>query len=64
MFVKTVVILLLLAIVASLATGLYHLSRPNHDSRRVLRALKLRVALSIVLVLFLLVSWYFGWIRP
>ena len=61
---KTVVILLLLAIVASLGTGLYHLSRQNHDSTRLLRALKLRVALSILLVLFLLASWYFGWIRP
>lgn len=59
---KIVVIVLLVAIVASLGTGLYHLSRENHDSQRVLKALKLRVALSLLLVVFLVTSYYLGWI--
>jgi hypothetical protein len=62
--VKIVVIVLLIAIVASLGTGLHHLSRPNHDPKRVLAALKVRVALSLVLVLFLVVSYLLGWITP
>jgi hypothetical protein len=61
---KLVVIILLVAIVASLGTGLYHLSRENHDSARVLKALKVRVALSLLLIVFLVASYYLGWIKP
>jgi TRAP-type C4-dicarboxylate transport system permease large subunit len=62
--VKIVVIALLIAIVASLGTGLYHLSREDHDSARVLKALKVRVALSLLLIVFLVASYYLGWITP
>ena len=61
---KLVVILLLIAIVVSLGTGLFHLSREDHDSARVLKALKIRVALSLVLILFLLLGYFAGWIKP
>ena len=61
---KIVVIILLIAIVASLGTGLFHLSRENHDPNRVLLALKVRVALSFVLVAFLVASYLLGWITP
>ncbi|MDA1062801.1 MAG: twin transmembrane helix small protein [Proteobacteria bacterium] len=57
---KIVVIILLLAIVASLGTGLYHLSREEHDSPRMLKALKVRVALSLLLIVFLVASYYLG----
>jgi len=60
--VKLVVIVLLLAIVASLGSGLYFLARDDQDSTRLLNALKVRVALSAVLVLFLVVSYFMGWI--
>jgi TRAP-type C4-dicarboxylate transport system permease large subunit len=62
--VKIVVIVLLVAIVASLGTGLYHLSREDHESARVLKALKVRVALSLLLIVFLVASYYLGWITP
>jgi hypothetical protein len=61
--VKLVVIILLVAIVVSLGTGLFHLSRENHDPARVLNALKVRVALSLVLIVFLIFSYYMGWIN-
>ncbi len=61
---KLVVIVLLLAIVASLGSGLFYLARDDRNSPRLLRALKIRVALSAVLILFLVVSYYLGWIRP
>lgn len=61
---KLVVIVLLIAIVVSLGTGLFHLSRKDHDSVRVLKALKIRVALSLVLIVFLVASYYLGWITP
>ncbi len=60
---KLVVIILLAAIVISLGSGLFYLTRDNADSSKVLKALKIRVALSAVLILFLLGSYYFGYIR-
>jgi hypothetical protein len=60
---KLVVIILLAAIVISLGSGLFYLTRDDADSRKVLKALKIRVALSAVLILFLLGSYYFGYIR-
>ncbi|MGB5166564.1 MAG: twin transmembrane helix small protein [Woeseiaceae bacterium] len=59
---KIIVLLLLAAIVVSLGSGLYHLSREDHDSEKVLKALKVRVALSLLLILFLVGSYFFGWI--
>jgi hypothetical protein len=60
--VKLVVVVLLLAIVASLGSGLFYLARDDQNSPRVLKALKIRVALSALLILFLLLSYYMGWI--
>lgn len=61
---KIVVYLLLAAIVVSLGTGLFYLRREDADSPKMLRALQVRVALSLVLVLVLVASYFFGWINP
>ena len=58
---KLVVVVLLLAIVASLGSGLFYLAKDDKNSPRVLNALKIRVALSAILILFLLLSYYMGW---
>ena len=60
---KLVVFALLAAIVISLGSGLFYLSRDNADSHKVLRALKIRVTLSAILILFLLASYYLGYIQ-
>jgi hypothetical protein len=55
----------LLVIVASLGTGLFHLSRGSEqDSAKLLRALTVRIALSLVLFVMLMLAWYFGLITP
>lgn len=59
---KLVVLLLLAAVVASLGSALFYLARDKPGSSRTLTALKVRVALSIVLILFLVLSYHFGWI--
>ena len=61
---KTIVFVLLAAIIISLGSGLFYLSRDDSDSGKVLRALKIRVALSAILILFLVVAYYLGWIQP
>jgi hypothetical protein len=60
---KYVVFTLLAAILISLGSGLYYLSRDDADSTKVLQALKIRVALSALLILFLVASYYMGWIQ-
>ena len=60
---KLIVLLLLAAIVISLGSGLFYLTREDRDSHKVLKALKVRVILSLVLILFLVCSFLFGWIE-
>jgi hypothetical protein len=60
---KFVVFALLAAIIISLGTGLFYLSRDDSDSGKVLKALKIRVALSAALILFLVASYYMGYIQ-
>ena len=59
---KFVVYALLAAIVISLGTGLYYLRRDDADSPKMLRALQIRVALSLVLVVVLVAAYFLGWI--
>ncbi len=61
---KAIVLILLAAIIVSLGSGLFFLTKGEQDSPRLLKALKIRVALSAGLILFLVSSFYFGWIRP
>jgi hypothetical protein len=61
---KLIVLLLLLAIVISLFSGLFFLAKEDRDSPKLLKALKIRVALSIVLIVFLVASYQFGLITP
>ena len=58
------VFILLAASVVSLGTGLYYLRREDADSPKMLRALEIRVGLSLVLILFLVASYFMGWIVP
>lgn len=64
MFVKLIIILLLVAIVLSLFSSAFFLVKDDSNRRRTLTGLKLRVALSVLLVLFILLSYHFGWIQP
>lgn len=61
---KLFIIVMLIAIIASLGSGLYFLSKDDQGSARVLKALKLRVTLSAILILTLVVSYFVGWIDP
>ena len=56
----------LLAILAALFSGLYFLvkDKSGQDQRRVLHALTWRVALQLGLIVFLIVAFLMGWIRP
>ena len=61
---KVVVIAGLIAIVVALFSALVFLYRDRGSGTRMVKALAIRVGLSILLVSFLLVSYYLGWISP
>jgi hypothetical protein len=59
---RYVVILMLILIVASLGSGLYFVMRDTGNSKRAVKALAIRVGLSMLLFLILMASYYFGFI--
>jgi len=66
---KTVMVLMLVAVLGALASAGMFMLRKDRDgderrSNRMARALAVRVGLSVALFLFILLSWYMGWVRP
>jgi len=61
---KILVIIILFAIVGSLGSALFHLSRGKGDSKKMARALTVRVGLSVILFILLMLAWYNGLISP
>jgi hypothetical protein len=61
---KIIVIVGLVAVVVALFTALVFLYRDQGKGHRVVTALAIRVGLSISVVVFLVVSYFMGWISP
>jgi len=61
---KAIIILVLLVIFFSLASGLVFLIQNKGDGKSMLVALTWRIGLSIGLFLFLMISFFFGTITP
>ena len=57
---KIVVIIFVLLILASLGSALFFLITDQGQSKRTVRALALRVGLSVTLFLLLMAGYYFG----
>jgi ABC-type dipeptide/oligopeptide/nickel transport system permease component len=64
MLFKLVIAALLIAIVVSLFSGLVFMMKDSSSSKRTVRALTVRVALSATLIILLLVGIKLGWIHP
>ena len=62
--IKILVLLVFAAIVISLGSALFHLSSGKGDSKKMARALTIRVGLSLVLFILLMVAWANGLITP
>jgi cytochrome bd-type quinol oxidase subunit 2 len=63
--IRLLTLLCLLAIVVSLGSGLYQLTRGTEQgSAKLARALTVRIALSLALFALLMLAWYFGLIAP
>jgi cytochrome bd-type quinol oxidase subunit 2 len=63
--IRLLILAVLLAIVVSLGSALFHLSRgTERDSTKLARALAIRIGLSVALFVLLMIAWYLGLISP
>jgi Mn2+/Fe2+ NRAMP family transporter len=68
---KTLMVMLFVCVLVALASaGVFMLRKGNAEedparrNNHMARALAVRVGLSVALFLFILLSWYMGWVRP
>ena len=59
---RIVILLLLLAVVASLFSGLYFVYKDKGNSNRAVISLTIRIGLSLLVFAILMVSYKMGWI--
>ena len=59
---KIVILVLLLGIVASLFSGLYFVFKDKGTTNRAVISLTMRIALSVLVFVLLVGSYFFGWI--
>jgi len=62
--IKLLIVAVLVAIVVSLGSALFHLSAKQGDSAKMARALTVRIGLSVALFVLLFIAWYAGLIQP
>jgi len=61
---KIIIVLLLLAVLVSLASGMFFLVQDEGESDRTVKSLTVRITLSIALFLMLIIGYFTGMIRP
>ncbi|HKO66545.1 MAG TPA: twin transmembrane helix small protein [Burkholderiaceae bacterium] len=61
---RIVIVIALIGILFSLGSALFYLMRDKGTTNRTVNALTIRVAISIALFLFILFSYWMGWIAP
>lgn len=61
---KILVLFILIVIFLSLGSALLQLLRAKGDSRKMAKALTVRIGLSIALFVLLLIAYGLGWITP
>lgn len=62
--IQLLIVACLIAIILSLGSGLFHLVKDKGDSNKMVRALTLRIALSVALFVLLFIAWRQGLIQP
>ncbi|HZA96524.1 MAG TPA: twin transmembrane helix small protein [Burkholderiaceae bacterium] len=61
---RILIVIALVGILFSLGSALFYLMRDKGTTNRTVNALTIRVAISIALFLFILFSYWMGWIAP
>jgi len=60
MLIKVIIVLTLIVIVGSLFSALFFLAKDKSGSDRTVKALTIRIGLSITLFILLILGYYFG----
>jgi hypothetical protein len=61
---KIIIVLLLLAVLVSLASGMFFIVHDKGESDRTVKSLTVRITLSIALFLMLIIGYFTGLIQP
>jgi phosphotransferase system glucose/maltose/N-acetylglucosamine-specific IIC component len=61
---RIIILIALAGILLSLGSALVYLVRDKGTTNRTVNALTLRVGISVALFLFILFSYWMGWIQP
>lgn len=64
MIFKVVVIVLLLTVIFSLGSALFHFVKGGGDSDKMLKSLTWRIGLSVGIFILLIIGQAMGWITP
>lgn len=64
MFTKSIILIVMLVILISLASGLIFLVRDEGKTKRTVTALTWRIGISVALFLFLFLAFSLDWIAP
>ena len=64
MLLKYLVVAILVVIIASLGSAFLEMIRKDGDSGRAVKALTIRISLSIALFVLLFLAYFLGWIQP
>lgn len=64
MITKIIIIFAMIIIAGSLASGLIFLIRDDGHSKRTIKALTIRISISVSLFIFLLIAFKLGLIHP
>jgi len=61
---KYLILLFFIFIVYSLGSALYYMMKDEGGSKRMVKALTMRIGISILLFIFIIFSFWMGWIKP
>ena len=59
-----VILVILLVIVVSLFSGLYYMLHDRGQSMRTVKALTVRITISLILFALLMIGYWTGWLHP
>ena len=62
--IKTIILIILLLIIISLAAGMFTLIKDRNKTDRTVKFLTFFIVLSVSLFILLIVSFFMGWIQP
>ena len=63
-FKHIIILLFFVSIVYSLGSALYYMMKDQGGSKRMVKALTMRIGVSILLFVFIIISFWMGWIKP